>query len=196
MSSWAPLRACSRAISGELHVVADGDAHPAEIGLERVELALPEDVPLLALEARHVDLRLASQLTGGRDEVADVEEVAGLAVVDGDRAADDVEIVVAGQRLQQLEDPRRLRGQSVDLLHHRPADVPQRQQLEREVLGEDHHPGPVVGGRLHQALHLVPELLERRDRTDVVLQRCDADRLHGAPGVGLPERGSIWCAWI
>ncbi|HET9263293.1 MAG TPA: hypothetical protein VFO14_09630 [Vicinamibacterales bacterium] len=69
----------------------------------------------------------------------------------GDRAAEDGELVLRGKAGEQLDHTGRLTGEIAD----RPPEVPEGQELDRKILGEDEELALVIRGRFNQCGHLV-----------------------------------------
>ena len=75
------------------------------------------NLPVLGLEPGHVELALVALGPGGAEDVAPVEEPA-LVGQDGDRAGDDVDLVLAGQAGEELAVVGELSRQIANLLRH------------------------------------------------------------------------------
>lgn len=65
-----------------------------------------------------------------------------------------------------------------DLLVHRPADIAEREKLDREVLGKHQQIAVLIGGGLHQPGHLIAKLGKVADRSDKVLEARDSGSVH------------------
>lgn len=140
-------------------------------------------MPLLALEACHVQLALESARTGGGEHPAVVaHDIGFVRFAFGHGAAhDDVQAVALRTRGEEVHHGGRLVGERADLLAHGPPDVAEREQLHREVLRQHDELAAVVGGALQQGVDLLAELGERGDGADEVLDGGDAPSLHAKP---------------
>jgi len=105
-------------------------------------------------------------------------------VQDRNRPGHDVDPIRDGQRLHEVEKTRRLPGQIADLLTDRFLDVAERKELNSEILRKHEQMNFVVRRRFDQRRDLIAELLERLHGANEVLQRGDANALHGVGSAG------------
>ncbi len=178
--------ACVRGSAGELrelYVIADRDRDLAKLRIEDLELLPGLNVPMLTLEACHVELVLVLRVPCRREEVGAIEDALGARLqAHRHRARHDVDLVLLGEAGQQFAHGLRAIRHASHLLCDRAVRVTQRDELNREVLGEDEQATAVVRRRHHQPANLVFEVLKGVERPNEVLERRDANSIDQGTG--------------
>jgi hypothetical protein len=168
----------------KFHVVTDRDGQSSERRVEDAECGSGRDVPLFSFEAGHVELALDSVASRRAEDEAVVVNRIRPVVQDRNRPGHDVDPIRDGQRLHEVEKTRCLPGQIADLFTDRFLDVAERKELNSEIFRKHEQMNFVVRRRFDQRRDLIAELLERLHGANEVLQRGDANALHGVEGAG------------
>ena len=159
---------------GEFAVVADQHADRPAVGLDRVERVAADNVPVVAFARGRVNLGLLVFGAVAQIDIGDVLQV--FTDARRVRTGDDVDIELHRQRGHELAELVDEIGQALDRRAMAQFLVLDRQQLDREQLGEDHEVRLGVRGLLHEVGHDLGELVEGVDRALAVLNGGDTHR--------------------